>query len=81
MTSAPHRLALFVILVLPLLMLGPLRAQEASGTPTPAATPEAPTGSTAPAAPDESAEEGDEVVLPEGENLSADNNLSFPVDI
>ena len=75
MTKDPNRLALGLIVVLPLLLLGPLRAQEGEQTTPPAAAAE-------PAAPEEAAaEDEEEVVLPEGESLSADNNLSFPVDI
>jgi hypothetical protein len=67
--------------LVPLGLLALLRAQEnARSTPPPAsvATPAKP--AEAPAA-DAAKDDDEEQVLPPGERLSADNNLSWPVDI
>jgi hypothetical protein len=74
------RWALLALLV-PLAVFGWLRAQEgerATSPPTSVASP-APEAAKPPELP---TDEGDaEQVLPPGEQLSADNNLSWPVDI
>lgn len=57
------------------LLLGASRAQEAG--PAPAAD----TAPAEPAPPESTAPPAEEAVPEEGEGLSADNNLSFPVDI
>jgi hypothetical protein len=67
--------------LVPLGLLALLRAQEnerSTSPPASVAVPEKP-----PQAPDADTAEGEDTgdVLPPGERLSADNNLSWPVDI
>ena len=73
------RIAAGALMLSSLLVLGALRAQETAppASPPPAAEPPADqTGDDA-----EGEEAAEEEVLPPGESLSADNNLSYPVDI
>jgi hypothetical protein len=70
-------------LLAPLAVLGWLRAQENNRTTTPPTSVAVPADAAKPAeapAPP-TADDDEEDVLPPGERLSADNNLSWPVDI
>ena len=68
-------------LVVPLGLLALLRAQEGERSTTPPASVAAPEAPPKPPDPEAEAEEEREQLLPPGERLSADNNLSWPVDI
>jgi hypothetical protein len=68
-------------LLVPLALLALLRAQEGERSAAPPASVAAPARPAEPPAADDAKGDDVEELLPPGERLSADNNLSWPVDI
>ena len=68
-------------LLVPLGLLALVLAQESERPAAPPGSVAAPAKPAEPPAADDATEEDAEELLPPGERLSADNNLSWPVDI